>query len=127
MPRIGLQFHSLARVKPSDGIYQSHHAVGGQFIDLYVGRQVFANVEGDALHKWKHFNQQAFPANVAIQSRSRSLRLAATGRCAFHSQLAGLNRAPGFLNGSFCVDFLFHAVSPFLARFSRKTQGEWGA
>jgi hypothetical protein len=68
---------------------------------------VFANVEGDSLHQWKHFNQQVFPAIVAIQSRSRSLRLAATGRCAFHSQLAGLNRAPGFLNGSSCVDFLF--------------------
>ena len=123
---VTLQLHTLARVKPVDGMDQSQHTVGSQFIDLYVGRQVFANVEGDALHQWKHFNQQALPAIVAIQSRSWSLRLAATGRCAFHGPLAGLYCAPSFLYCSSYVDFLFHAVSPFLARFSRKTHRRAG-
>jgi hypothetical protein len=58
MSRVGLQFHSLAWVKLCDGIHQSQDAVGRQFIDLDVGRQVFANVESDALHQWEHFGQQ---------------------------------------------------------------------
>src|ERR1035437_5448865 len=122
MARVTLQLHSLARVKLVDGIDQSQHTVGTELIHFYMGREMSANLESYALCQGKHFNQQALPAIVAIQSRSRSLRLAATGRCAFHGPLAELNRARSFLYCSSCVDFLFHAVSPFLARFSRKTQ-----
>src|ERR1039458_2056347 len=126
MSRVGLQFHSLARVKLVDGIHEPQDTVGAKIIHFYMGREMSANLESYALYQGKHFNQQALPAIVAIQSWSWSLRLAATGRCAFHGLLAGLNRAPSFLYCSSCVDFLFQAISPFLARFSRKTQSRVG-
>jgi hypothetical protein len=124
MASVTLQLHSLAWVKLGDGIYEPEDAVGAKIIQLYMRREMSANLESYALYQGKHFNQQALPAIVATQSRS--LRLAATGRCAFHGSLAGLNRARSFPYCSFSVDFLFHAVSPSLARFSRKRQRRVG-
>jgi hypothetical protein len=43
MSRVGLQFHSLARVKLIDGIHQSQDAIGTEFIQGHVGREMFAN------------------------------------------------------------------------------------
>ncbi|MGO8817134.1 MAG: hypothetical protein ACLQVG_21025 [Terriglobia bacterium] len=91
MAGVGLQVHSLAWVKLSDGIHQSQDAIGDQFVDLHVRREMFAHVEGDSMHQWKHFNQQALPAIVAIQPSSRSVRSAVVGRCVFNGSQWGFD------------------------------------